>query len=145
MRRRFSRLLAGYQPEELFALVADIEAYPDFIPFCREARVIRRDGEVLRVVNVFGLGPLRLRFTSEAVLAAPRALTISSQDALWRRFEMRWRFDPEAGGCRLSCDMALEFSSAMLEALSPLAGPELETQVMQAFERRAKKLFGERL
>jgi ribosome-associated toxin RatA of RatAB toxin-antitoxin module len=81
---------------------------------------------------------------TEAVLTAPHEILILSRDRLWRRFELRWRFTPEAAGCRLNCTMDMQFASALLEGLSHVAGSRLETEVMDAFERRAAKLYGRR-
>ncbi|MDI9848754.1 type II toxin-antitoxin system RatA family toxin [Rhodoblastus sp. 17X3] len=140
MRRKFTKFFPHDAPSRLFALVNDIESYPAFIPHCRRARILSRDGGVRRVENAFGLGPLRLSFVSEAREDPPRELVIQSRLGALRAFRLRWLFEPEGEGCLLSCDLDLEFSSSVLNALAPLAASEFERSVIVAFERRAAAL-----
>jgi coenzyme Q-binding protein COQ10 len=137
MRRKFAKFFPRDTPSRLFALVNDIESYPAFIPHCQHARILSREGGVRRVENIFGLGPLRLAFISEAREKPPRELLIESRDGALRDFRLRWLFEPKGEGCLLSCDLDLEFSSPVLNALAPLAASEFERDVMAAFERRA--------
>ncbi|PPQ40254.1 coenzyme Q-binding protein COQ10 [Rhodoblastus acidophilus] len=140
--RRLSRFYPRYSPENLFALAADIESYPLFVPGCRSARILAREGDALQVENVFGFGPLRHPFKTRAELKPPRELAIVSQDGPWRRFSMTFRFAREQDGCRLVCEAVLDFRSPMLNLVASLAAAEVETKVLAAFQRRAEKLFG---
>ena len=142
LKRSFWRVYPQFQPSDLFSLVADIESYPAFIPGCLQTRVLSRRENVLLVENVFGLGPLRQKFISQATLDLPHKLCITSENGIWRRFRMDWRFEPMGNGCRLSCAMELEFSSAMLNAVAPFAAADVELGILQAFELRAEKIFG---
>jgi coenzyme Q-binding protein COQ10 len=141
MRRKFTKFFPHDAPSELFALVNDIESYPAFIPYCQRARILSRESGARRVQNIFRLGPVRLAFISEAREKPPRELLIESRDGALRAFRLRWLFEPKDGGCGegclLSCDLDLEFSSPVLNALAPLAAREFERNVMTAFERRA--------
>ncbi|WP_296708723.1 type II toxin-antitoxin system RatA family toxin [Rhodoblastus sp.] len=137
MRRKFAKFFPRDAPSRLFALVNDIESYPAFIPHCQRARIISRDGGVRRVENVFGLWPLRLSFISEAHENPPREVVVESRDGALRDFRLRWLFEPKGEGCLLSCDLDLEFSSPVLNALAPLAASAFERKAMAAFERRA--------
>ena len=146
--RKFSRVYPRYSPEELFSLAADIEAYPSFVPGCQRAKIVSREGDGRRervvVENEFGFGPARRFFHTRATFNPPHDLTIVSRDGPWRLFSMAWRFEPEGAGCRLSCEVKLDFSSRVLTALASVAATEVEAQVLAAFERRAEKLFGAR-
>jgi coenzyme Q-binding protein COQ10 len=142
LRRRFSRVYPHFRPPDLFGLVADIESYPAFVPGCLQTRVLSRRDNVLLVENVFGAGPLRQKFTSQATLDSPDKLCITSDSGIWRRFRMDWRFEPSGSGCRLSCDMELEFLSGLLNAVAPFAAPDVESRILRAFELRAEKILG---
>jgi len=142
LRRRVSRFYPRYSPEQLFGLAADIESYPAFVPGCRAARILARDGDRLQVENVFGFGPLRHPFETRAELKPPGELVIVSRDGPWRHFSMSWRFWSERAGCRLSCEVTLDFESHMLNLVASVAAVEVERQVLAAFEHRAAKLFG---
>ena len=142
LKRGFSRVYPQFRPEDLFDLVADIKSYPAFVPGCQRTRVVSRHENVLLVENFFGFGPLRQRFVSRAKFDRPRALSIASESGVWRRFQMDWRFEPAGNGSRLSCDMELEFSSALLNAVAPFAVTDVEARILRAFELRAEKLLG---
>jgi coenzyme Q-binding protein COQ10 len=142
LKRRILRFYPRYSPEQLFGLASDIESYPSFVPGCRAARIVERDGDRLRVENVFGFGPLRQLFETRAELKPPGELAIVSRDGPWRHFSMNWRFLPDRAGCRLSCDVALDFESHMLNLVASVAAVEVERKVLAAFEHRAAVLFG---
>jgi coenzyme Q-binding protein COQ10 len=137
MRRKFTKFFPHDPPSRLFALVNDIESYPAFIPYCQRARILAREGGARRVENVFGLGPLRVAFISEARETPPRELVVESRQGPLRALRLHWLFEPRGEGCLLCCDLDLEFSSSVLNALARLAAGEFERNVMAAFERRA--------
>jgi coenzyme Q-binding protein COQ10 len=143
LRRHWRMRFPVYSAEQLFALVADIESYPQFVPGCVATRILERrnDGTWL-VDNVFGFGPLRSRFHTTAHFDAPRRLEIVSQDGPWRRFAMLWRFTPEDEGCRADVDVEVAFRSALLATLARTGLPSTEPRIIRAFEERAKRLYG---
>ena len=140
--REWVREFPHFKPEELFALVSDVESYPIFLPGCLNARIVERSGRILRVENVFGFGPMRTRFVSMAELEPPHRLDISSRDGPWRNFRLAWRFQPMNGGCRVSCASSLELRSPLLAGLAKLSENAVGNRLMAAFEARAKALFG---
>ena len=137
-RRDFPR----FSPEQLFALVSDIERYPEFVPCCLKARVVERGPTVWKVENVFGFGPVRRRFMSHAELEPPHRLDITSREDPWRDFRMLWRFQEFGTGCRLYCALSMVFRSPFLAGLAQFASGELERTIVTAFERRAEAVYG---
>ena len=71
-----------YTPEQLFDLVADVERYPEFLPWLLAADIRRRDGDRVWVEMVIGTRFLQRRFTSRARLRRPRRIDITSHDTL---------------------------------------------------------------
>src|SRR5579871_6931884 len=57
-----------YSPEQMYALVADIERYPEFLPWCLAAKIRRREGAVILADLVIGFRMVRERFTSRVEL-----------------------------------------------------------------------------
>jgi coenzyme Q-binding protein COQ10 len=133
-----------FKPEEMFALVSDIESYPIFVPGCLSARIVEKSERLWRVENVFGFGPMRTRFMSDAELDPPHRLDISSRDGPWRDFRMCWQFQPAGAGCRVSCASSLELRSPLLAALAKFSEDGIEESTIAAFEARARVLFGDR-
>lgn len=140
LRRQWNRLFAGCDAEMLFNIVADVERYPEFVPGCLSAQILKRQPDRWTVDNVFGFGPFRNRFLSLAEVDPPNALTVSSRDGPWREFLMLWRFLPQSGGCSISCEATLDFRSPLLAALASVAAAEIERRVIAAFQSRALRL-----
>jgi coenzyme Q-binding protein COQ10 len=141
--RHWEREFPRFKPEQLFALVSDIESYPLFLPGCLNAHILGRGEKVWRVENVFGFGPVQSRFVTVAELDPPRRIDISSHDGPWRDFRMFWQFQPSGTGCRVSCTSSVEFRSPLLAALAKLSESGMEERIIAAFEARANALFGD--
>jgi coenzyme Q-binding protein COQ10 len=131
-----------YSASQLFALVSDIERYPAFVPGCLAARISRKCGANWTVDNVYHFGPLRSRFTSYAEVESPSRIDIRSSDGPWKHLHLAWRFEPRGDGCWLSCRFEADFRSRVLSTLASLRMTETERDVMAAFEKRARKLYG---
>lgn len=127
----------GVAADQLFAIAADVESYPDFLPGCAAARVTDRSAERLTVDNVFGSGFMQVKFRSYAYLEPPERLRVASDDGPWRRFELEWRFSNQADGTGVAeLSVTAEFRSALLAGMAGGAFAKLEQKLTQAFQRR---------
>ncbi len=129
------KLVQPFDCDDLFELVLDIESYPEFVPGWRAVRVLERGADWLRVEQRIGLGPVRMRFESQATFERPRSIRIESSSRPFRRLCIEWRFAGDADGCRIEFDASL----SML-AMNRFATPLLElmgSSVIAAFKRRA--------
>lgn len=143
VRGRVAADFAAFSCEQMFALAADIECYPEFIPWCRSTRVLSRDGAVWRVENHFGAGPLDAMFRTLARPTPPHALEITSTDRPFRAFRLEWRFLPlPGGGCRVEAHYDISLISPVLHGLARLAMPEATRKIIARFRARAVALYG---
>ena len=134
--------LLPYSAEQLFDVVADIERYPEFLPWWQAARVRERGATNLSVVNTVAIGPLRMQFPTEARLDRPRRLEVSSHEPPFECFRLGWQFSPQSGGgCRVVLETQLQMRSVMLQVLLERATRGLVTDVLAAFEARARALY----
>jgi coenzyme Q-binding protein COQ10 len=139
--RIVQRYLPGFTPERLFAIAADVESYPRFLFWCESARVARREGNRLTVDNQFGIGPLRTRFETKAVLDPPRSIDVTSSDGPFLRLRISWRFEAaREGGCRITLEIDQAFRSPLFDAAARPFLATVEEQVIRAFIKRAKEL-----
>ena len=135
---RWQRTFPGCALEHLFDIASNIEAYPGFIPGCVATRILRKPSESVWIVdNIFGFGPVRTRFATKAVVERPRRLSISSNDGPWQDFSLVWEFAELEGQATVFCRFSLEFRSALLNQMARICAPEIERQVIKAFEKRA--------
>ena len=113
-----------FTPQQMYALVADVERYPEFLPLCASLTVKERSveaGHPLIIASMeIGYQGLRERFTSRVVLFPDEpAVAVSYLDGPFHHLENRWRFLPADGG--RACDIAFwidyQFKSPMLGLL----------------------------
>jgi ribosome-associated toxin RatA of RatAB toxin-antitoxin module len=101
--------LVEKSPAELFALINDIESYPQFLPWCTHARVLSRSPR--EIVATLGVrqGALHAEFTTRNTLEPERAIRMQLLSGPFRTLEGEWRLTPiEADGCRV--ELALRFA-----------------------------------
>jgi len=138
----------SYTPEQMFALVADVEKYPEFLPMC-EALTVRsskeRDGVTVLVANMsVGYKAIRETFTSQVVLKpAENAIDAKYLDGPFRYLDNRWRFLPRPdGGCDISFFIDYAFRNRVLGALMGSIFDRAFRLFAEAFERRADVIYG---
>ena len=131
-----------YTPEQLFALVADVQRYPEFLPWCVGARI--REREPLRLVAdlVIGFKLFRERFTSEVRLDPPQRIDVSYSEGPFRYLKNYWTFAPVTGGCRIDFFVDFEFKSRLLQKVIEVVFGEAVRRMVGAFEKRARDLYG---
>jgi coenzyme Q-binding protein COQ10 len=137
-----------YSAEQLYALVADIEKYPEFLPWCIGARIReKRETEIVADL-VIGFKMIRERFTSRVTLTPPAEgvvprIDVAYIDGPMRHMSNRWRFlaQPD-GGTIIDFYVEFEFRSKLLEKLIGALFHEAVKRMVNAFETRAGKLYG---
>ena len=106
------RRVLPYTPEQLFDIVADIERYPDFLPWCVAARVRSRDGNLITADVVIGFKMFRERFTTRNVLDRPRRIDVTYHEGPFKYLNNHWLFEPVGeGSCDLDFYIDFEFRS----------------------------------
>jgi coenzyme Q-binding protein COQ10 len=134
-----------YRPEQLFDLVADIERYPEFLPWCVGARVRSREEDLVVADLIIGFKMVRERFTSRVKLDRPNLrIDVAYTEGPFRYLSNHWVFEPLPNGrCRIDFYVDFEFRSAMLQRLIGVLFNEAVRRMVQAFETRARKLYGD--
>ncbi len=138
----------GHSAEEMFALVAEVERYPEFVPFCETLQVRGRRSEGEKTVLVadmtVGYKLLRETFTSKVTLDRP-ALEIRADylDGPFRALENSWTFTPlPEGGSTISFCIQYEFRSRALALLMGAMFDRVFRTFADAFEKRADQVYG---
>ena len=135
--------LLPYTPEQLFDLVADVERYPEFLPWCLAARVRSRQGNTITADLLIGFKMVRERFTSRVVLDRPRHIDVSYEEGPFRYLNNHWDFIPQPGGqCRIDFYVDFEFRSRVLQKIIGVLFNEAVKRMVAAFEARARQLYG---
>ncbi|MBU2982295.1 type II toxin-antitoxin system RatA family toxin [Lentibacter algarum] len=136
-----------YSPEQMFALVADVARYPEFLPWCAAARVRSvsevEGGEEMLADLVIGFKLFRERFGSRVGLFEKQGLIETEYlDGPFKYLRSNWRFAESEGGCEVAFDVDFEFRNIVLQKAAGLFFFEAMQRIVKAFEARADTLYG---
>jgi len=132
-----------YGAEAMYALVNDIDAYPDFLPWCRNTAVSNRSDTHLRATLMLEAGKIRQSFTTENTMQPGRTIEMRLVEGPFKSLTGRWRFEPiTQHSCNVRLDLHFEFRNKILKlALGKTIHHILETLV-DSFIRRAGEIHG---
>ena len=142
MSRIVRSALVGYSAQEMYALVENIEAYPEFLPWCRSSRVLeRKEGGTIARMSV-GLKGLKQSFTTENFNRPGESIEMRLVEGPFRKFNALWKFQVLGEhAARIEFSMAYELSGLPAKVLNPLFDHIADTMV-DAFHRRAQAVYG---
>lgn len=139
-----------YSAQEMYDLIARIDRYPEFLPWCSAARVRARraegEREVLDAELVISFKLFREKFGSRVTLRpAEMRIDVEYLDGPFRYLNNHWYFrDLGAQGCEVDFFVDFEFRSPVLQALIGVVFNEAMQRIVRAFEKRAEALYGRR-
>jgi coenzyme Q-binding protein COQ10 len=132
-----------YSPDQIYGLVADVERYPEFLPWCLAARIRRRAEAGFVADLVIGFKMVRERFTSHVALdEAGRRIDVVYAEGPFKHLENHWRFEAHEEGCLIDFYVDFAFRSKLLQTLIEGLFHEAVRRMVGAFEARARDLYG---
>lgn len=132
-----------YTPKQMYDLVAAIDQYDEFLPWCVGARINERKDNVVFADLVIGFKLFREKFTSRVTLDEPNlVIDVEYMDGPFRYLNNHWKFIDHPDGCKVDFFVDFEFRSMILQKTIGLLFNEAVTRMISAFENRAKKLYG---
>lgn len=138
----------SHAPDQMFALVADVEKYPQFLPLC-EGLAVRsrkeRDGRTVLVASMtVGYKAIRETFTTQVHLKPDEnTIDVKYLDGPFKYLTNIWRFDDaDAGATDIHFFIDYEFKSRVLGALMGAMFDRAFRMFVEAFEKRATDIYG---
>lgn len=136
--------LVMYTPEQMYDLVNDVEAYPDFLPWCRNSEIISKtDTEICASLDL-AKGGIHHVFSTRNTLVPGQSIDIELIDGPFRHLEGHWQFRSigNGQGCRVQLDMDFEFANRLIDiALGPVF-TQISGSLVDAFCKRARDIHG---
>ena len=126
--------------EELFDLVAEIESYPEFLPWCIDAYIRSRTQSEAIADLVIGFRQLRESFTSRVNFKRPQEITMSQEAGPFSYLIGSWQFKQVPEGCQVYFRIDFAFRSKLLEMLMGRMFSKAVRHLILAFEARAHDL-----
>lgn len=132
-----------YTPEQMFALVAAVDQYADFLPWCVASRINKRESEALFYADlVVGYKMIRERFSSKVILEQDQSIHIEYLRGPLKHLKNQWRFIKEPdGSCLIDFSVEFEFKNKALQGLANLFFKEVIHRMVSAFEARAAEIY----
>jgi coenzyme Q-binding protein COQ10 len=136
-----------HEAAQMFDLVADVEAYPQFLPLCEGLKIRRRSisdegTEVLIADMTVGYKAIRETFTSRVTLDRPRLkILVEYVDGPFSHLENRWTFRADAPGSHVDFYINYEFRSRTLGLLMGAMFDHAFRRFADAFEERANTIY----
>lgn len=140
--------LSPYAPRQLYDLVLDIERYPEFLPWCRAARILERQEGRLLGELVISFKHITESYVSEVTFEPPSDGTPGRIDVKlvrgpFKHLENHWRFTQRAeGGTEIDLKLAFQFRTRLLDSLIGMLFGKATLKMAAAFKERADALYG---
>ncbi len=133
--------IVPYPAAHLYHLVNEVEAYPQFLPWCANSKIVSRTPTEMWATITMQKGQLRKAFTTRNRLDPDKRISLRLVDGPFRRLEGEWRFDAiDDHTCRVSLDLEFEFSGPLLKLLIGPLFDQIAHSLVDAFCRRAAQV-----
>lgn len=130
-----------YSTEQLFDLVADVDRYPEFLPWVVATRIRARSENELIADMIVGFRVFRETFTSRVVLERPGHIHIDYVSGPLKFLYNDWRFAAVEGGAEVDFHVDFAFRQPILNALASGYFDEAFRRMVTAFEKRAAAVY----
>jgi coenzyme Q-binding protein COQ10 len=136
-----------YTAQQMYDLIADVNAYPQFLPWCAASRIRKRtehnETEVIDADLVISFKVFRERFGSRITLyPAEQRIDVEYLDGPFKYLNNNWKFDEHEDGCIVDFFVDFEFKSKILQSIIGVVFGEAMQRIVRAFEDRATELYG---
>ncbi len=151
MINHLEKRLLPFRAEEMLSLVADVDKYPEFLPWCSAARIRSREAgtgaheEIFYADLVVGFKIFREKFLSKVTINSDDlVIEVEHIEGPFRLLTNRWAFLPFDQTCEVQFSVEFEFKSRILQKAMETFFNESMKKIVLAFEKRAEELYGNR-
>ena len=136
-------VLIGHSAEKMYALVADVEAYPQFLPWCSGTEVRQLDAQRAAATLHVNYHGLRLHFTTENQMDKGALIDMTLMNGPFKHLDGFWRFVPLAeDACKIEFRLSYELSGKLVEKLAGPVFNHIANTLVDVFVKRAVTLYG---
>jgi ribosome-associated toxin RatA of RatAB toxin-antitoxin module len=139
-------VLIWFSAQEMFALVTDIERYPQFLPWCDQASVLDQHEHGMTARVGISIGGIRQGFTTRNRHTCGRQVQMQLVEGPFSRLDGQWNFSPlgeQERACKVEFTLRYDFDSAALAALVGPVFDKIAGSLVDAFVKRANQVYGQ--
>ncbi|ABM03400.1 ubiquinone-binding protein [Psychromonas sp. MB-3u-54] len=135
--------LLMYSAEEMYQLVNDVNAYPEFLPGCVDANILTNNNNVMRASVEVSKAGISQTFTTENILVNGQSILMNLVDGPFKHLKGGWTFSKlDEQACKINLDLEFEFNSSLAELAFGRIFNELVGSMVKSFSSRAKVVYG---
>lgn len=134
-------ILLPYTREQLYSMVSDFSRYPEFVPYCVEAKTLKEEQGVVEGTLRVGYKGLGYNFATKNTNYAPEQIRMELLSGPFERLEGTWHFESQPTGCRVRLQLTIVFKNALLGMMFKHKIDESTDMMMDAFIARARELY----
>ncbi len=132
---------------DLIDLVLDIEKYPEFVPFCFDAKIYENHdkGDLIKIIAdlTIGKGPFKDTYKSDVKYNKKKdSIFVTNLDGPLKHLENKWYFKEENNITEVSFDVDFELKNDFLNIVITKSFQFALDKIADAFQKRAEELFG---
>lgn len=136
-------VLVTHTAEQMFALVDDIENYADFLPWCGQSVVHKRENNVVEAT--VGIDYMRLKqgFSTRNINIPNREIRMQLLEGPFKSLEGVWKFTSfDEIGCRIDFHLEYEFANSLIsKVIAPVFG-RISSTLVDSFIKEADQRYG---
>ncbi len=138
-------VLVPYAADEMFALVADVASYPQFLPWCAATRVLTSSDNGMTARIDIDYRGVRAHFITDNVHHRPDSIVITLKDGPFRHLHGEWLFRTlESAASKVELALSYEFATPILDRVIGPVFNHIANTFIDAFVARAQKVYGHR-
>ena len=138
-------VLIEYSAAQMYALVENVAAYPEFLPWCGGTEILEKQPGLTRAAIVIDFRGIKQRFSTQNRADPPNLIEMTLVDGPFRQLDGSWRFKALGNeACKIEFRLHYEFSSKLLEKIFGPIFHFIASTFVDAFVKRARHLYGER-
>lgn len=135
--------LVSHSAEQMFELVADVDRYQEFLPWCAGSKVISRDVDEMKASIVISKAGIERSFATVNRFQPGKMMEIRLLEGPFRHLEGFWRFQAlRADASKVSLDLDFEFSNRMVTLAFGKVFTQIANSLVDAFVKRADAVYG---
>lgn len=132
-----------YTAEQMYALVNDIESYPEFLPWCTDTKVFNRKRESLTATVLLSAGKIKQEFSTENMMLEGKQINVSLVSGPFKNLTGYWKFQNTTENfCYIELRMDFEFKSKILKLTLNVMFNKFMNSLVESFTKRAEKMYG---
>lgn len=134
--------LVKYSARQMFDLVNDIESYPQFLPWCSDSRILKREDDIVEAELVISKGGFKKSFSTRNKIDPGGKITVSLLEGPFTYLEGTWNFMPlREDASKISLDLEFEMPGVMASLAFGTVFNQICNTMVASFTERAKAVY----